>query len=269
MDELSSFNRERWNGLVRAGILYSRPKLELDEASAREMVDEAGLLGDLRGKRLLVLAGGGGQQSAALGLLGAQITVLDLSDEQLANDKRAADHYGLSPVLLQGDMRDLSRFAEDAFDIVYQPFSINFVPDVRTVFAGVARILKAEGLYHVQWHNPYTQTFNPDDYDPNRGYSSNSTYADGEVDNVAIYGSDSWGVEDEDGVKSEVPGPREFRHTMKTFINCLIDSGFEILAFDEHTTWEENPEPGSWEHFKAVSPPYLAFWTKRRSGGDP
>ena len=268
MDELSSFNRERWNGLVRAGILYSRPKLELDEASAREMVDEADLLGDLRGKRVLVLGGGGGQQSAAIGLLGAQVTVLDLSDEQLAKDKRAADHYGLSPVLLQGDMRDLSRFAEDAFDIVYQPFSINFVPDVRPVFAGVARVLKAGGLYHVQWHNPYTQTFNPDDYDPIKGYSSNSIYADCEVDVVAIYGSDSWGVEDEDGVKSEVPGPREFRHTMKTFINCLIDSGFEILAFDEHTTWEENPEPGSWEHFKAVSPPYLAFWTKRRSGGD-
>ena len=168
MDELSSFNRERWNGLVRAGILYSRPKLELDEASAREMVDEADLLGDLRGKRVLVLGGGGGQQSAAIGLLGAHVTVLDLSDEQLANDKRAADHYGLSPVLLQGDMRDLSRFAEDAFDIVYQPFSINFVPDVRPVFAGVARVLKAEGLYHVQWHNPYTQTFNPDDYDPIR-----------------------------------------------------------------------------------------------------
>ena len=133
---------------------------------------------------------------AALGLLGAQITVMDLSDEQLANDKRAADHYGLSPVLLQGDMRDLSRFDEDAFDIVYQPFSINFVPDVRPVFAGVARVLKAGGLYHVQWHNPYTQTFNPDDYDPNRGYSSNSTYVDGEVDVVAIYGSDTWGVEE-------------------------------------------------------------------------
>ena len=71
---------------------------------------------------------------------------------------------------------------------------------------------------------------------PIRGYSSNSIYADCEVDVVAIYGSDSWGVEDEDGVKSEVPGPREFRHTMKTFINCLVASGFEILAFDEHTT---------------------------------
>ena len=265
MDELSSFNRERWNGLVRAGILYSRPKLDLDEAAAREIVDEAGLLGDVHGKKVLVLAGGGGQQSAALGLLGADITVLDLSDEQLAQDQIAAEHFGLSPVLLQGDMRDLSRFADDAFDIVYQPFSINFVPDVRPVFAGVARIVKKGGLYHVQWHNPYTQTYNPDDYDPVRGYSSNSIYADGEVDVVAIYGTDTWGVEDENGVKVDVPGPREFRHTMKTFVNSLVSSGFEILAFDEHTTWEENPEPGTWEHFKAVSPPYLAFWTRRKS----
>ena len=265
MDELSSFNRERWNGLVRAGILYSRPKLDLDEAAAREIVDEAGLLGDVRGKEVLVLAGGGGQQSAALGLLGASVTVVDLSDEQLAQDRRAADHYGLSPVLLQGDMRDLTFFEDDAFDIVYQPFSINFVPDVRPVFAGVARILKGGGLYHVQWHNPYTQTYNPDEYDPVRGYSSNSIYADGEVDVVAIFGTDTWGVEDENGVKVDVPGPREFRHTMKTFVNSLVSSGFEILAFDEHTTWEENPEPGTWEHFKAVSPPYLAFWTRRKS----
>ena len=264
MDELSSFNRERWNGLARAGILYSRPKLDLDEVAAREIVDEAGLLGDVHGKKVLVLAGGGGQQSAALGLLGADITVLDLSDEQLNQDRRAAEHYGLSPVLLQGDMRDLSRFEDDAFDIVYQPFSINFVPDVRPVFAGVARILKSGGLYHVQWHNPYTQTYNPDEYDPVRGYSSNSIYADGEVDVVAIFGTDTWGVEDENGVKVDVPGPREFRHTMKTFVNSLVSSGFEILAFDEHTTWEENPEPGTWEYFKAVSPPYLAFWTRRK-----
>ena len=264
MDELARFNRERWNGLSRAGVLYSRPKLDLDEAAAREMVDEVGLLGDVRDKRVLVLAGGGGQQSAALGLLGAQITVLDLSDVQLEKDRLAAEHYGLSPKLLQGDMRDLTRFDEDAFDVVYQPFSINFVPDVRTVFEGVARVLKADGLYHVQWHNPYTQTFNPDDYDPVRGYSSNSIYRDGEVDVVAIYGTKNWGVEADDGTKLEVPGPREFRHTMPTFVNGLIGSGFEILGFSEHATWEEDPEPGSWEHFKAISPPYLAFWTRRR-----
>ena len=167
MDDLSRINRERWNGLVRAGILYSRAKLELDEISAREMVDEAGLLSDVRGQRVLLLAGGGGQQSAALGLLGAQITVLDLSDEQLAQDRRVAEHYGLKPDLLQGDMRGSVPIRGGCIRYgVPAIFAINFVPDVHPVFAGVARVLKAGGLdeeeerrYHVQWHNPYTQTF--------------------------------------------------------------------------------------------------------------
>ncbi|MCY4089593.1 MAG: class I SAM-dependent methyltransferase [Caldilineaceae bacterium] len=264
MDDLSAVNRERWNGLVRAGILYSRLRLDLDEETAREMVDGSGLLGDVKGRHVLLLAGGGGQQSAAFGQLGADVTVLDLSDEQLEQDRRAAEHYGLATELHQGDMRELSRFVQDAFDIVYQPYSINFVPDVEPVFAEVARVVKPGGLYHVQWHNPYTQTFDPDDYDPVRGYSSNSIYADGEIDSEAIYGTANWSVEREDGTTSEVPGPREFRHTMRTFINTLIAHGFEILAFEEHRTLEQDPEPGSWEHYKAVSPPYLAFWTRRR-----
>ena len=268
MGDLSSFNRERWNGLVRAGVLYSRPKLNLDEETAREMVDESGLLGDVSGKRVLLLAGGGGQQSVAFGLLGARVTVLDLSDEQLAQDRRAAKHYGLATELHQGDMRDLSCFPQDAFDIVYQPYSINFVPDVQPVFTEAARVLKRGGLYHVQWHNPYTQTFDPDDYDPVRGYSSNSVYVDGEIDAAAVYGTANWSVRLEDGTTSEVPGPREFRHTMRTFVNSLIGHGFEVLAFEEHRTYEQDPEPGTWEHYKAVSPPYLAFWTRKTSGGN-
>ena len=136
-----------------------------------------------------------------------------------------------------------------------QPFSINFVPDVLPVFTGVARVSEGGRICTtcsgtIRIRRPSI----PDDYDPVRGYSSNSIYSDGEVDVVAIYGTDTWGVEGEDGSKIEVPGPREFRHTMPTFINGLIASGFEILAFSEHTTWEEDPEPGSWEHFKAVQP---------------
>lgn len=263
MDELAQLNRQRWNDLVRAGVLYSRPRLDLDEQSARAMVDEAGLLGDVRGRRVLLLGGGGGQQSAAFGLLGARVTVFDLSDGQLDNDRQAAAHYGLDPDIQQGDMRDLSRFADDSFEIVWQPYSINFVPDVRPVFAGVARVLRQGGLYRVQWANPYTQTLNDEGYDPQRGYSLNTLYRDGEIDAAAIWGTSDWTVEQADGSVQAVPGPREFRHTMPTFLNGLIRAGFTILSFHEHTSSEEDPEPGSWEHFKAVSPPYLAFWTRR------
>ena len=262
MDDLNGLNRERWNGLVLAGVPFSRPILDLDEESARAMLDEIGLLGDVRDKRVLLLGGAGGQQSAALGLLGAQVTVFDLSDEMLAQDKVVAEHYGLTLEIQQGDMRDLSRFGNNHFDIVIQPYSINFVPKVETVFAEVARVLEGGGLYYVQWHNPFTQTVDAEDYDPVRGYALKSVYADGEIDAVAVYGNENWSVEYDDGSMVEVPGPREFRHTIRTFINGLIANGFEILAFDEHRTKVEGPEPGSWEHFIAVSPPYLSFWTR-------
>ena len=45
MDEIAKHNRERWNGLARAGVQYSRPWTDLDETSARQRVDPLGLLG--------------------------------------------------------------------------------------------------------------------------------------------------------------------------------------------------------------------------------
>ena len=115
MDEIARYNKERWEELARANVQYSRPRLDLDEAAAREMIDPHGLIGEMAGKRVLCLASGGGQQSAAFGVLGADVTVLDLSETQLERDRAAAGHYGYAVELCQGDMRDLSRFSEESF----------------------------------------------------------------------------------------------------------------------------------------------------------
>ena len=260
MDRLAEYNRERWNALVEAGVLYSRPKLEMDEVSARQMIDEEGLLGDVRGKRVLLLGGGGGQQSAAFGFLGAEVTVFDLSDGQLEKDRLVATHYGYPLDIQQGDMRDLSRFGDASFDIVWQPYSINFVPDVRPVFAEAARVVGSGGWYVVQWHNPFTQGVDDETWTAEYGYSLRLPYTDGEID-PAVFKTQNWTVDSENGERVEVEGPREFRHTMRTFLNSLIDSGFHIRRFSEHLTWQENPEPGSWEHYKLIAPPYLTVWT--------
>ncbi len=63
MDDISSYNRERWNALARANALFTRPALHLDTDSAREKIDPEERLGELAGKQVLCLAGGGGQQS--------------------------------------------------------------------------------------------------------------------------------------------------------------------------------------------------------------
>jgi SAM-dependent methyltransferase len=260
MDEIARYNQERWDALARARIVYSRPALDLDLCSARAMVDPYGIMGDVQGKEVLCLASGGGQQSAAFGLLGASVTVLDLSKTQLERDREAAAHYRLQVQTLQGDMRDLSRFQPGAFDVVWQAHAINFVPDARTVFGQVARVIRPGGLYRIECNNPFVAGVDERDWD-GRGYPLCRTYVDGaEVE----YADSDWEVWDEDGTCSRIKGPREFRHALSTLVNGMIEQGFVLLGAWEGPAGDPTAEPGTWEHFKAVAPPFLTFWATYR-----
>jgi SAM-dependent methyltransferase len=261
LDELARFNKERWEAIAAAQSIYTRPWLDLDGATARQRVDRFGRFGDVTGKRVLCLGSGGGQQSAAFALLGAETTVLDLTENQLAGDHLAANHYGLSIHIEQGDMRDLSRFGAGEFDLVYHGYSINFVPDPTVVFGQVARVLKAGGPYFVQWHNPFIQGVDDASWD-GTGYRLHRHYRDEEIPPDS-YADENWSVEDVAGNQHSVAGPREFRHTLSTVINGLVQHGFQIVACQEETSAEADPAPGSWEHYKAVTAWILNLWTVR------
>ena len=90
MDEISKTNRKRWNELARANVEYSRPFLDFTIEEAKIYVYRHGILKDVADKQVLCLASGGGQDSVAFGLLGADVTVYDLSDVQLEHDRQAA-----------------------------------------------------------------------------------------------------------------------------------------------------------------------------------
>ena len=65
MDKITTFNQKRWNQLSKEGVLYSLPWLDLDKEMAQHLIDPHNQLGKLKGKNVLCLASGGGQQSAA------------------------------------------------------------------------------------------------------------------------------------------------------------------------------------------------------------
>ena len=92
MDELAQYNKTRWEELARSNVEFSRPWLDLDGSSARIKVDPYGMMKEIGGNQVLCLSSGGGQQSAAFGLLGAQVTIFDLSETQLERDHLAAEH---------------------------------------------------------------------------------------------------------------------------------------------------------------------------------
>jgi 2-polyprenyl-3-methyl-5-hydroxy-6-metoxy-1,4-benzoquinol methylase len=107
---LLDHNRNAWNQEVRRGSKWTIPvtKAEIEAAAQGNYTIlltpykpvPTSWLGDVRDKQILCLASGGGQQGPILAAAGAQVTVFDLSDEQLSRDEEVAKAFNL-PLLDQ------------------------------------------------------------------------------------------------------------------------------------------------------------------------
>jgi ubiquinone/menaquinone biosynthesis C-methylase UbiE len=202
------------------------------------------------GLDVLCLAGGGGQQSAIYGLLGARVTVFDLMEEQLAGDRAAAAHYGYSITTVQGDMRDLSVFAPESFDRVFQPISTLYTPDLPAVYAGVARVLRPGGLYYADFTFPLLYLAQVLGWD-GTGYllRVREPYRRGEIREWVEPGEDPAVRQDTPDLPKTKKVSRmiasftegepigEYHHLLSDIINGLIAAGLSIRC-----VWE-NPRP--------------------------
>ena len=101
--------------------------------------------GDCRGKKVLGLAAGGGQQMAILSALGAECTLLDISEQQIASDRLVSEREGYAIRLIRGDMTEPLPFSDDTFDCVVHPVSNHYIRKVEPVFAEICRVLKPGG----------------------------------------------------------------------------------------------------------------------------
>jgi ubiquinone/menaquinone biosynthesis C-methylase UbiE len=100
----------------------------------------------LKGKKLLGLACGGGQQMPIFAALGADCTVLDYSDEQLANEKYVSERESYSINIIKADMTEKLPFGESEFDIIFHPISNCYIEDVYHIWNECYRILKNNGI---------------------------------------------------------------------------------------------------------------------------
>lgn len=101
--------------------------------------------GDLKGKKLLGLASGGGQQIPVFSALGARCTVLDYSKNQCESERIVAEREGYQVEILQYDMTKRLPFADETFDVIFHPVSNCYVEDVKSIFKECYRVLKRGG----------------------------------------------------------------------------------------------------------------------------
>ncbi|MFH1572033.1 MAG: class I SAM-dependent methyltransferase, partial [Gemmatimonadota bacterium] len=167
--DVRDFNREAWDRQVELGNEWTVPVSSEVVAAARGGEWSIYLTPSrpvprhwfppLGGAAVLCLASGGGQQGPILAAAGAEVTVYDNSPRQLQRDREVAAREGLCLRTVEGDMRDLSAFADGRFDLIVHPVSNTFVPDVRPVWREARRVLRPGAALLAGFDNPVLHLF--------------------------------------------------------------------------------------------------------------
>ena len=115
------------------------------------------LVGDLRGRRVLDLGCGGGQNAVAMARSGATVIGVDVSGVQLAFARRLADDHDVRVELRQGDLADLAFLRADSIDLVLAVDVLGYVEDLGRALRQAHRVLKVGAplvmsVPHPAWH---------------------------------------------------------------------------------------------------------------------
>lgn len=232
--DVRSYNRDAWNREVEGGQnRWSQPVSSEVIAKAKSgqwsivLTENKPVPMDwfppLPGADVLCLASGGGQQGPVLAAAGARVTVFDNSPAQLKQDQLVAAREALSLVTVEGDAADLSMFANESFDLVFNPVSTVFMPNVRAVWTECHRVLRRGGILMTGSMNPVHYIF--DLYKADEGIL--------EVAHSIPY-SDLASIPREDLDELMEKGlPVEFGHSLTDLLGGQCEAGFAITNLYE------------------------------------
>ena len=114
------------------------------------------LLDEVRGKRVLVLGCGGGQDCVALDKMGAIAVGIDQSAQQIDYARKyAARHDAMNASFVEGTVEDLSRFDDESFDMAVSAHMLNYVEHIEDTVRETARVLKPGGLFAISVRHPF------------------------------------------------------------------------------------------------------------------
>jgi SAM-dependent methyltransferase len=237
--DVTRYNRRAWDQISAQGDKLYHAATEQQIQKARQ--------GDLRirvtptvavpgewmmplvDKKILCLAAGGGQQAPLLAAAGADVTVVDLSPLQLQRDIEIAEKENLAIHTVIADMADMPEIEAEIFDLVINPCSVIFCPEVRPVWREVHRVLKTGGRLITGFINPTYYLFDAAKMDRGKlKVRHKIPYSDLQLDadqREKLIGPDR---------------PLEFGHTLTDLIAGQIECGFQIAGFYEDRWGDED-----------------------------
>lgn len=233
--DVRAHNRAAWDLLSRSGDRWTVPVDAQTIARARrgdwsvqltntKPVPRAWFPPRIEGVDVLALASGGGQQGPILAAAGANVTVADVSLEQLAKDRLVAAREGLTIRTVECSMDDLRAFPDASFDLVFNPVSAIFVSDARRVWREAARVLRPGGALLAGFVDPAVYLFDRAAVDGGARL---------EVKHKLPYSDERDLPGDELAGRIGRREPLEYSHTLDALVGGQLEAGLHLVGLYE------------------------------------
>ena len=200
---------------------------------ARE--SELNLLGDVKGKKIIELGCGGGENSIILAKKGAICTGVDISFKQLKYAKNLAKKHEVKIKLIEGDLENLVMIDDEIFDIAISIFALDWMQDLDAAFKEAYRILKKNGIFVFSIQHPIYNLLGAEDFNP-KELKISTNYFEKHATFVESTGIDL----------------KVHASKISDIINGLIKIGFDIEKILEPEPLEEDITQEDLEVFKIV-----------------
>lgn len=232
-DNYTQANSKTVDTWVKGGWIWSIPITHNSYLKAKEGFFDIVLtptksvphewFGNLKGKRVLALASGGGQQGPIFHALGADVTVLDYSELQLEKEKEVAFREGYEIKLVKADMSKPLPFEDKSFDLIFNPVSTCYIEKIEPLWKECFRILAKGGALLT-------------------GVDNGINYIVGDKDEKQIVHSLPFNPLEDSSLLEELKRDEDdgvqFSHTTVEHLNALLSAGFMLTDIYEDTNGE-------------------------------
>ncbi|MBQ8781291.1 MAG: methyltransferase domain-containing protein [Oscillospiraceae bacterium] len=195
-----------------------------------------------QGVKIANICGSCGKKAIPLALLGAEVTVFDISED---NKKYALEVAEAADVRINYevcDVLEIDQKYEGYFDVVFMEGGVlHYFHDIDEFMQIMYSLLKTNGKIICSDFHPFTKITDTLNIGQNTMNYFSTEVFEGEMAHARFY---------DDEIRRQMPKCSYRKYTISEIINAIIKNGFVLERFDEHPAWTNNDMPGE---FTAVA----------------
>lgn len=190
-----------------------------------------------KGVKVANICGSCGKKAVPLAVLGAEVTVFDISED---NKRYALETAEAANVNINFEVCDVLEIDTekygDFFDVVFMEGGIlHYFHDIDKFMNIMYLLLKSGGKMICSDFHPFTKIKDILELEqPSMSYFSTEIF-EGEMAHARFFEKD---------IREQMPKCSYRKYTISEIINSVIKNGFVLRKFDEHPAWTNDSIPG-------------------------